>query len=311
MEVIAVGSRTQEQADDFGKRYDIPKRYATYEALVSDPDVDIIYVASLSTLHRDHTLLALNAGKNVLCEKPLAMNAKQAEEMIQLAKQKNCFLIEAIWTSFYPALEEVRNLISSGDLGDIKMVIADIGFKNPGVPSLSKPELGGGATLAIGLYAIWIAQVAFQGKYPSSITSFGSIGQYGSDEQVGVTLGYDKDQVAQLSYSLLANTPNQAIIIGSKGSVRMETSFWSPTKLTIDLEGHKPKHSEFPLPLPRHDQTFNFHNSIGLRYEATHVNNMEQDDRENPLVPIQQSLDILRIMDTIRSQIGMSYDCDK
>ena len=167
-ELIAVGSGSKERADAFADEFDVPRRYGSYEDLVSDPDVDAIYVATLNTFHKECSILCLRAGKAVLCEKPFAINAEEAKEMIACAKECRQFLMEAMWTRFLPVMVKVRELLADGAIGEPRMLTADFGIRKEVDPEsrIFNPKLGGGGLLDVGIYTIAMAFMVFGGAPP-------------------------------------------------------------------------------------------------------------------------------------------------
>ena len=189
---MAVGSRTQAAADRFADEFGIPRRHASYADLAADPQVDAIYVATPHAFHRENTLLCLQNGKHVICEKPFAINAAEARTMIDTARANKLFLMEAMWTRFLPIMGEVRRLIADGAIGPMRMVQADFGFRaafNP-VHRLFDPALGGGALLDVGVYPLSLASMLL-GR-PDRITAVAELGATGIDEQTGIVLGYPR-----------------------------------------------------------------------------------------------------------------------
>jgi len=308
-QVVAIGSRNQKSADEFGDRFKIPNRYSSYEALAKDPNVEIIYVSTIHPLHRENSILCLQNGKAVLSEKPLTMNAQQSEEVMKVAREKKLLYMEGMWTRFFPAMIKLRQLIQDGTLGDIKLVMADFGFKNEGIARLDKLELGGGAVLDIGVYPISFSSMVFGGKYPTTIKAVGHLNSvFGSDDQSAITLGYKPDQHATLAITLLADTPKEATVIGEKGRVRIHSRFWCPTQLTVSIVGKPDEVLEFPLPEKKPEHSFHFNNSIGLQYEAAHVHKLLYEGKlESNIITLDESLVVMKIMDEVRKQIGLKY----
>jgi len=305
-----VGSRSQKSAEDFGNRFHIPKRYGSYEALAKDPDVEIIYVSTLHPLHKENSILCLQNGKHVLSEKPLTINAKQADEAIKLAREKKLFYMEAMWTRFFPAVKKLKQLIQDGQLGKIKLVFADFGFKHSGQARLLQEELGGGGVLDIGVYPISLASLVF-GGVPTKIQCAGMVGETGVDYQAAVVLAYGPEELANLSYSILADCPREATIIGDKGRVRLHSPFWCPTKITVTI-GDKTEDLDFPPPENKPGHVWNFTNSVGMNYEAAHVHEMLRQGRtESNVISLDESLTIMKTMDEVRRQLGVTYSCEK
>ena len=295
-EIVAVGSRSQASADAFGDKYGIPHRYAGYEGVAADPDVDVVYVGTPHSFHHANTLMALQAGKHVLCEKAFAINAKQAAEMIALAREKNLFLMDAIWSRFFPSYAHIRKLLADGALGDVRMVTADFGFKAPlnEIARLVEPALAGGALLDIGVYNVQLASMVF-GK-PEKITASATLGSTGVDEQLGMVFNYAGGQMAVLGATFQAETTQEAHIIGTEGRIHLHKKFWHPTSLGVSM-GEKPM-EVLDFPVEGH----------GLRLEAqavmTHIRNGET---ESPLMPLDETLSIMHTMDEVRAKVGVKY----
>jgi predicted dehydrogenase len=294
--LIAVGSRTQEAADAFGDRFNIPRRHASYEALAADPDVDVIYVSTPHTRHAENTLLCLNAGKAVLCEKPFALNARQAEEMVALARAKNLFLMEAMWSRYYPAMVEARRLLKEGAIGEQRMLAADLGFRSTVGKEhrLRNPALGGGALLDVGVYPVSFASMIF--GEPKTITSQATLGETGVDEQVGIVLGYDDGQFAVLYTSIQVSTLHEATVMGTEGTMRIGLDWHKPTQLTLLRAGQAPDIIALPF------------EGNGYNYEAVEVMACLHDGKtESAVMPLDESLGSMRTLDTLRGQWGLRY----
>jgi predicted dehydrogenase len=295
-EVLAVGSRTQEGADTFGEELNIPRRYGSYEQLVQDPDVEVIYVATPHPMHKADSLLCLQAGKAVLCEKPLTLNERDSQALIDFARRHNLFLMEAMWTRCFPLMAQVREWLRAGRIGEVRMLTADFGFCAEFNPQsrLFAPELGGGALLDVGVYPIALAQMVF--GTPETITGAAHIGQTGVDEQNAILLTYTGGRMAMLSSAVRLTTPHEAIITGTEGIIRIHDPWWKPTRLTLTQPGQEPQHHEFPR------------EGNGMNYEAAHVMQCLREDRtESEIMPHSETLAIMRTMDTLRAQWGVQY----
>lgn len=188
--VVAVGSRSIGRAETFAQQYGIAKAYGSYEELASDPDIDIVYVATPHSAHKECALLCLKAGKAVLCEKPFTVNTKEAEEVIQYARESKLFLMEAMWIRYLPVIIKVREWLYKGVIGEVKMLKADFGFRIEWNPEgrLLNPALAGGALLDAGIYPVSFASMVF-GKQPVEIKSMSYIGTTGVDEQFTTLFG--------------------------------------------------------------------------------------------------------------------------
>ncbi len=295
-ELVAVGSRARASAEAFAAKFDVPHRHASYEALARDPDVDAVYVGTPHSLHRANSMMCLQAGKAVLCEKPFAINAAEAEEVINLAREKGRFLMEAMWTRFLPLTKKVRELLATGEIGPVQMLAADLGFRARFDPKhrLFDPELGGGALLDVGIYPISLASMIFGS--PTRIASMAHMGQTGVDEQAAVTLGYEEGQLAVLYTSIRTTTPKEAILMGTKGQIRIHAPMFVPSKLTLSVDGQDDQVIEMPF------------TGNGYNYEATEVMNCLRAGRlESELIPLDETLSIMRTLDAIRAQWGLKY----
>jgi len=308
IQIAAVGSRNESSAQHFAQRHNIPRYYASYEQLVQDSSVDIIYVASPNTFHKEHTLLALNHNKAVLCEKTFTINAAEAEQVVDLATRKNLFLMEANWMPFWPLFIKMRQVISEGLIGEVEFLQANLGFKNNHElnPGLLDPKVGGGALLACGIYPVTLASFLF-GDTPTSVTAQAKLNETtGIDETVSIILKYGDKKMASLSTSISNFLDSGATIYGTKGSIRMDQMHCCPTKLTVYVDGEEPIVYEEPLPTKEPDAVFNFPNSEGLVYEALHVMELvTQAKVESDVMPHSKTVANMRTMDTIRQQIGL------
>lgn len=295
-ELAAVGSRSQESADQFGDKYNVPRRHASYEALANDPDIDAIYVATPHTLHAENTLLCLRAGKAVLCEKPFAINAAQAESMVHEARERGLFLMEAMWTRFLPHMARLRELVREGVIGDLRMLTANFGFRTEFNPQsrLFDPQLGGGALLDVGIYPVSLASMLFGA--PAQIASEAELGQTGVDEQSAFVFRYDGGQLALLSCAIRTTTVHDAVVYGTNGHIRINTPWWGPSSLTLALNGQAEQHLTF-------DNLGN-----GYNYEAAEVAAcLRSGKTESTIMPLDETLASMRTLDTIRSQWGLRY----
>ncbi|MBC7765125.1 MAG: Gfo/Idh/MocA family oxidoreductase, partial [Hyphomonadaceae bacterium] len=232
-ELVAVASRSQTSADTFACEFDVPQTYASYEAMANDSTVDVVYIATPHPYHCENTQLFLNAKKAVLCEKPFAMNAKQAQEMIACARKNNVFLMEAMWTRTIPENMAVRALLEQGVIGEVKSLQASFGFRAQWQPEgrLFNKALGGGALLDVGIYVVSYASMIF-GKPPDTISGFAQIGTTGVDEQNAMIFGYNSGQMATLLSAVRSELDNQAVIYGEKGKI-VVPRFWDATSYVL------------------------------------------------------------------------------
>lgn len=294
-EIVAVGSRSQASADAFGNEFNIPNRYGSYQGVADDPAVDIAYISTIHPLHHANSLICLNAGKAVLCEKSFTMNAGELSDLIDLARLKKLFLMEAMWTRYLPAIVKVREIIAAGTIGEPLMLQADFGFQPPYDPKsrLFNRELGGGALLDIGIYPISFAFMVF--GPPDYVTSHAVIGGTGVDEQAGVVFRYHDGQMAVLAMSLKVTLPCQAIITGSEGRILVHPRFWQTEKITVLVNGSE---TTYDLPF----------DGSGYRYEAEEAMRcMRAGQLESSVMPLAESLQIMQTMDSLRATWGLRY----
>ncbi|MHB8054835.1 MAG: Gfo/Idh/MocA family protein [Candidatus Aminicenantales bacterium] len=326
-EIAAVGSRTQEAADRFGARYGIPRRHDSYARLAADPEIDVVYIGTPHTLHAENTILCLEAGKAVLCEKPFALNAVQAKRMIETAQRKKLFLMEAMWTRFLPAVIEMRRRLSEGAIGEPRMMEASFGFPAPFDPSgrLFDPALGGGALLDVGIYPLSMAYFVF--GPPARIASLADLGKTGVDERAGIVMDYSGGRIAVLHFSITTDLPNDMTVSGSKGRIRIHAPIFRPAALTITKRmtngGTAGRAAALVRRIARRrwlapvtkslsggsDRTISIpFKGNGYNYEAAEVMRaIREGQTESPRMPLDESLAIMRTMDAIRSLWGLSY----
>src|SRR3712207_3503491 len=226
-EVFAVGSRSEASAVKFADKRNISRRHASYDDLASDPDVDVVYIATPHPFHAENATLCLEAGKAVLCEKPFCVNAAEAERVVKLAREKGLFIMEGMWTRFFPLMEEVRRLVSEGAIGEVRMLNVDFGFRAGFEPAsrLFDPKLGGGALLDVGVYCVSFASMIL--GQPSGSVGLSHLGETGVDEQASVVLEHEGGRLANLSIGIRTTTPQEATIMGTEGdrkSTRLNSS---------------------------------------------------------------------------------------
>ncbi len=295
-EIVAVGSRTQEAADAFGQRFNIPHRFSSYEEVAAHPDVDIVYVGTPHSLHHDNSIMALDAGKHVLCEKAFTVNAAHAAEVIALARRKKLFLMDAIWSRFFPCYARLREMLSQGALGEVHLVLADFGFKPRYDPEgrLFNPALAGGALLDIGVYPVMLASMVLGA--PEKIVTAAQMGPTGVDEQEGIVFSYGGGRMAVLAATFRATSTQEAHIIGSEGRIRLHRQFWHPPALGIAHGTGAEERVEFPV------------DGVGLHYEAAEVMRCIRTGKtESEIMPLDETLSIMQTLDTIRAAWGLRY----
>ena len=289
--VVAIGSRNQESADRFADEFHISNRHASYEALVTDPAVDVVYVATPHPMHHDSALLALDAGKPVLVEKAFTMNALEARELVDSARSKGLFLMEAMWTRFLPHIAEVRHLLASGALGDVVAVMADHGqwFAKDPAFRLFAPELGGGALLNLGVYPVSFASMVL-GK-PAQVAALITQAFTGVDGQTSMLFGYDGGAQAILTCTSSAKSPTRAAIVGTEARIEIDGVFYAPSSFTLISRDGSADRFEPP------------HEGNGLHYEADEVARcLRAGLLESPLMPLDETIAIMETMDRVLAQ---------
>ncbi len=300
-ELVAVGSRTQVSAEAFAKEFKIPHAHASYEDLVADESVDVVYIATPHPFHLPNTVLCLRAGKAVLCEKPLTMNKREAQEMVRVAVEEKRFLMEAMWTRFLPVVVRVRELLSAGVIGEPRMVQADFGFRTTIEEDhrLFDRSLGGGGLLDVGVYAVSFASMVFGGP-PKEISSLAHLGETGVDEQAAMVLGYEKGELALLASGIATETAQEARIMGTEGMIHLPGPFWQGKTLVLEHPGKKAKTIHLP------------YKGNGYNCEAEEVMQCMRAGRlESSVMTHRESIEIMDTLDRIRAQWELRYPMDE
>lgn len=291
----AVASRSQEKATDFAKLYNATNAYDSYEALANDPKIDVVYIATPHTFHFENTMLCLQHGKGVLCEKPLGIHLTQVQTMIKEAKTRKLFLMEAIWTRFMPAIEKMKSLIDEKVIGEIVSVHADFGFRSEFNPEsrLYNKSLSGGSLLDIGLYPIFLSLLVL--GMPSEINAMARMTTTEVDSFCAMLFDYEDNSKAVLTSTLEANTPTEAFIHGTKGSIKLHRRFHQPNTITLATNGEE---TVFELP----------YSGNGYAHEIEEVNHcILNGHTESSKLPLTLSENLSTIIDRVKSQIGLQY----
>ena len=300
--LVAAASRDASKAADFAEQWGFEKSYGSYQALAADPNVDVVYIGTVHPAHMENTLLCIDNGKNVLCEKPFAINALQAKKMIDAARLADVFLMEAMWTRFIPAVRQVRQWLNDGVIGDLSYFNAEFGLRAKMDPDgrLFNPQLGGGALLDVGIYPVSLASMVFGGR-PANIASIVEMGQTGVDEKAVMIMDHGENRFSNLACSINTRMGQEATICGTKGLIKLCKPFWHTLQLVLQMGDEEGKVFEFPFEEPLN----------GYSYEAMAVmDDITNSRKENSIMPLAETLDIMETLDAIRQQWNLKYPCE-
>lgn len=298
--LVAVASRDLQKAKNFAQKHSISKAYGSYKELAQDDEVEVVYIATPMSCHYEDVLLCLNNNKHVLCEKAVTLNSTELQELISLAKEKNLFFMEAMWTKFLPAQNKSKEWINDGKIGDIKYLKVDFcvnaGF-NPNSRLFNK-NLGGGAMLDLGVYCVAFA-CDFLGHYPKEIITVGNVGQTGVDFDSTVILKYN-DYGAALNMGFSSAANNTAVIIGEKGKITFDSCFMN-TKTVKLFDNYGNLVDSFDAE----------YGGLGYEFEIKEVENcLKSGNIESVRNPLSETLAVMNIMDACREQMNVKYSCE-
>ena len=299
LHIQAVGSRNLESAQSFAGKHGIDDVHGSYAELVANPNVDIVYISTLNHLHCENALLAINTGKHVLLEKPFTMDAKQALKIQKAAREKNVFVMEAMWTRFLPSMEAVFEVLRKGTIGKPNLVIADHSQYLP--PEISarlwKLEQGGGALLDLGIYPVSFATRVL--GLPDEVLAVGRLSFEGVDESTSMLFYYEDGSQAALTTSALVAGPVTATILGEKGSIEIDNTFYAQTTFTVyDNERKIIQRYDTP-PVP----------GTGRQFQAIEAERcIAAGLLESPVMSVEESVDLMQILDDVRLEIGVVWD---
>jgi predicted dehydrogenase len=334
--IQAVGSRSETKAAAFASSFGALTSYGGYTRVVADPAVDVVYIATPHTLHRDHALLALSAGKPVLCEKPFTTNAAEAREVVALARERRLFCMDGLWTRFVPLMARAVERVTSGEIGEPRTLVADFGIRvtDPRSRALD-PALAGGALLDLGVYLVSLAHQVL--GPPEMVSGQALLGETGVDEHAAVVLRHREGRISLLHTTLRARTPTEALVVGTEGQMRIHSPFIRPHRVTVTRH---PKAGSAPTatadgrgsrmgrvkglrsfrwlylrvqPLvwrlrERPAETFDPDRGNGYQHEARAVMDcLRAGLTECAVMPLDETVAILETMDTLRGQWGLVY----
>ncbi len=297
-EIVAVGSRSQESADRFATEHQIGRAHASHAALCADPDVDVIYVASPHSEHHDMTIAALDAGKHVVCEKAFALNAGEAEEMIEAARRNDRFLMEALWMWFNPAVTDIRRRVAADEIGNVISVDADFCIDVPDPEGRHRRiDLAGGAMLDLGIYPLTFACFVL-GEYPDQIKTIGRLTDGGVDATVGGVASYPSGVISTFRTSIDAISSMGAQIVGTRGRIEVDPPFLYTTGFTVHTLNADPVTVELP-----HE---------GLAHEAAHAMQRIRDGHtQSDVSTWDTTMQTMRLLDEVRRQVGVIYPSER
>lgn len=286
----------QTRAKIFAKTYQAEKHFDSYASLAADPNVDIVYIATPHTFHFEHTMMCLEQGRAVLCEKPMGINAEQVQLMKEQAQKKEIFLMEAIWTRFIPAIEKYMELLQENVIGDVLNLEADFGFKANTDPNkrLFNKALGGGSLMDVGIYPVYLSLLTL--GVPSIINATAQMTTTEVDAQCQMIFNYKNSVSAHLASSIESDTPTEALIKGTKGSIKLHTRFHHPRKITLEIGDVK---EEINLD----------YRGNGYIHEIEEVHRcLWNNETESHKLTLQTSLELSQILDGVKDAIGLEYE---
>jgi len=295
-ELAAVGSRDQQSAVAFAERHGFARAHGSWAELAADDEVDVVYVATPHAAHYAAVLTCLAAGKAVLCEKPMTLDRASSARLVQEARTRGLFLMEAMWMRCNPAVRQIAALVRDGVIGDPVSVHADFGLAGPfpATHRLRAPELGGGALLDLGVYPLNLAHLVLGA--PATVQSWAKLTPEGVDETTGMLLGYSSGAVAALTCSINGPSRNAATITGTMGRIDLPSGFFAPRSFELHRTGREAELVEFPFP------------GHGYQYEAAEVQRcLNSGLLESPLMPQATTLELMSLMDAVRNEIGVTY----
>ena len=295
--IVAVASRSKDRAVAFGRDFGISKSSDSYEQLLGDDNVDIVYIAAPHSEHRKLALMAISAGKHVLVEKPITVTADEARDVVHAARRGGVFAMEAMWTRYLPQTDIVRQLLADGALGEVSLVTADLGFACPYDADVRwwNPRLGGGALLDLGVYPISFA--SFVLGAPTTVIAAGITAASGVDAQASLILDSPNNAQALLNASLLSETPAVASISGRLGHITIDSPFMMPSAITLHAPGGKPK--------LRWEDASGIYGRDGLCYQAVAATRYIREGlTESPWHSLDETVAVMETIDDARRQVA-------
>lgn len=300
-QLAAVASRDHDRAQEFAGRFGIARAYGSYEELVEDQEIDVVYIGTPHSKHKKNAMLCLNHGKHVLCEKAFTLNEEDTAQLIEMAGDKGLFLMEAMWTKFHPVTNKVKEWIDQGRIGAVRLMNISFGFKSEfnQEDRLFNISMGGGALLDVGIYPVTYA-VHMMGEMPVSVSGSAWLGKTGVDEVNNVQMQFENGAIAVLSSAISANLGQEGVLIGEKGKIVLDRFFMAQKAEIYDNEGRLTERYEEPFLVN------------GYEYEIMEVNRCIQGHKtQSPVNPLEDTKNIMHLLDQIRSQWGLVYPQEK
>ncbi|MBW3657942.1 MAG: Gfo/Idh/MocA family oxidoreductase [Actinobacteria bacterium] len=295
--VTAVGSRTLAGARSFAEQFGIPRAHGSYDELVADPEVDVVYVATTHDRHAENAQAALAQGKHVLVEKPFTVNAAQAQQVVDLGRRRGLLVMEAMWTRFLPHMRFVREAVAAGRIGEVRSLHADHTQLLPSDPShrLNDPRRGGGALLDLGVYPLSLAHDLL--GVPDEVTAVGELAATGVDASVATILRHDRGALSTSFSSMRTRGPNRAVVLGTSGRLEIAPVWYAPTEVEVrDHRGEVVDRFDAPV------------SGRGMQYQATEVERLIEDGEvASPLMSPGESVAVMATLDRVRAAIGLRY----
>lgn len=298
VESYAVAARDYKKAKSFAEQYGVEKAFGTYEDMLMDPEVELVYVATPHSHHYEHMKLCLKYGKNILCEKAFTANAREAKEILKEAKEKKLLVAEAIWTRYMPMRKTLDEIMASGVIGDITSLTANLGYVVGHLPRMEEPSLAGGALLDLGVYPINFASMAFGDKI-KKVSSISVMTDKGVDASNSITLIFEDGKMAQIHSNMMAATDRTGMIFGSKGYIQVQNINNCEGIRVFDTEHQLVKEYETPKQI------------TGYEYEVEAcMEAMNKGELECRQMPHSEIIRIMELMDSLRAEWGVVYPND-
>ena len=330
---VAVGSRSAKSAADFAQRLGIDRSFDSYDALLADPEIDVVYIATVNVTHHSLCLRALDAGKPVVCEKPFTLNAAQAREVVARARQRGLFCMEAMWTRFLPAVARLKKLVDDGAIGTPRLFSAQIGYPFVADPAGRQfdPALGGGALLDVGVYPVSLAFFLF--GPPDAAVGRATLSGTGVDETDAIVLSHPGGRLSVLAATITTATPNEAVVMGTGGQIRLHEPFHRAHRLTIRTASPirplargggrlaRLKRSDLFQALSQHvdplvrsllgrggRRIVVRRAGEGYHYQAAEAMRcLHAGQLESPIMPLDETIGVLETLDELRRNWGVRY----